>query len=72
MLIHCHPEQLYPPTPDTRGGPDIPFHAAFPHPGKYKVWGQFLRNGKVVIANFVVNVEKPVLPAKVVTFILND
>jgi len=71
-FLHCHPEQLYPTTPDSRGGPDIAFHTAFPKPGRYKIWGQFKRDGKVVIADFVVEVKAPILPANVVNFILND
>ncbi|BCL38001.1 hypothetical protein [Nostoc sp. MS1] len=29
----------------------------FPKPGKYKLWGQFNRNGKIVTADFWVNVQ---------------
>jgi uncharacterized membrane protein len=71
-FLHCHPEQLYPPTLDTRGGPVLAFHAVFPKPGRYKIWGQFKRQGRVIIADFEVDVRKPLLPAKVVNFILND
>ena len=71
-FLHCHPEQLYPTTADSRGGPDIAFHTAFPRPGLYKIWGQFKRAGKVIVADFVVEVKKPLLPASVVNFILND
>ena len=71
-FLHCHPEQLYPATPDLRGGPDIAFHAMFPKPGKYKIWGQFQRNGKVTIADFVVDVKASILPPTLVNFILND
>ncbi len=72
MYLHCHPEQLLAPTPDARGGPDIPFHTVFPHPGTYKIWGQFKRNNKVVIADFVVNVKAPILPPALINFLLND
>jgi uncharacterized membrane protein len=71
-FLHCHPEQVYPTQANSRGGPDIAFHTAFPHPGKYKLWAQFKRNGQVVIADFVVDVKSPILPAKMVNFILND
>ena len=71
-FLHCHPEQLYPTTADSRGGPEIAFHTEFPRPGLYKIWGQFKRDGKVVIADFVVQVHKPILPAKVLNLILND
>ena len=72
MFLHCHPEQLFPPRADSRGGPAIAFHTEFPHPGRYKIWGQFQRHGKVVIADFVVDVHKPILPAGMINFILND
>jgi hypothetical protein len=72
MFLHCHPEQLYPPTKDSHGGPAIAFHAMFPKAGKYKVWGQFQRGGKIIVADFVVDVHDPILPANVVNFILND
>ena len=32
------------------------FMTSFPKPGRYKLWGQFNRNGKIVIADFWVNV----------------
>lgn len=32
------------------------FMTSFPQPGRYKLWGQFNRNGKIVIADFWVNV----------------
>ena len=35
----------------------VKFMTKFPKPGKYKMWGQFNRNGKIVTANFWVNVE---------------
>jgi len=70
--LHCHPEQLLTPTPDARGGPDIPFHTIFPHPRPYKIWGHFKRNRKVVIADFVVDVKSPILPPKLINFLLND
>jgi hypothetical protein len=72
MFLHCHPEQLYPCTPDSRGGPTIAFHALFPTAGRYKVWAQFKRGGKIVVADFVVDVGDSFLPANVVNFILND
>jgi hypothetical protein len=71
-FLHCHPEQLFPTTPDSRGGPDIAFHTAFPKPGRYKVWAQFKRNGKVIVADFVVDVKKPILPPNVIRFLLDD
>lgn len=34
----------------------VQFMTTFPHPGLYKLWGQFNRNGKIVTADFWVNV----------------
>jgi uncharacterized membrane protein len=70
--LHSHPEQLFNPTPDARGGPAVMFHTIFPRPGLYKVWGQFQRNEKVIISSFVVKVGHPWLPPRMVNFILND
>jgi hypothetical protein len=41
-----------------KGAPDgkVEFMTTFPKPGKYKLWGQFNRNGKVVVADFWVDV----------------
>jgi hypothetical protein len=72
MFLHCHPEQLYPCGPDSRGGPVIAFHTAFPSAGRYKIWGQFKRDGKIVVADFVVDVKASFLPPNLVNFILND
>jgi hypothetical protein len=38
------------------GGGEVHFMATFPKPGKYKLWGQFNRGGKIVTADFWVNV----------------
>jgi hypothetical protein len=35
----------------------VNFITKFPKPGKYKLWGQFNRNGKIVTADFWVNVQ---------------
>jgi hypothetical protein len=70
--LHCHPEQLLAPTPTARGGPDVPFHTIFPHPGLYKIWGQFKRQNKVVIADFTIKVKSPILPPQLVNFLLDD
>jgi hypothetical protein len=37
-------------------GSEVHFMATFPKAGKYKMWGQFNRNGKIVTADFWVNV----------------
>ncbi len=36
---------------------EIHFMTQFPQPGKYKLWGQFQRNGQIVTADFWVNVQ---------------
>lgn len=36
---------------------EIHFITSFPQPGNYKLWGQFNRNGKIVTADFWVNVQ---------------
>ncbi|MBD2541719.1 hypothetical protein [Coleofasciculus sp. FACHB-SPT36] len=47
--IHAHAMK------DTPEG-QVLFHTKFPEPGKYKLWGQFNRNGKIVTADFWVEV----------------
>jgi plastocyanin len=46
--IHAHA------MPDTGDG-KIQFMTSFPQPGNYKLWGQFSRGGKIVVADFWVN-----------------
>ena len=48
--IHAHALE------DTPAG-EVHFMTSFPQPGKYKLWGQFNRNGQIVTADFWVNVE---------------
>lgn len=48
--IHAHALQ------DTPIG-EVHFITKFPQPGKYKLWGQFNRNGEITTADFWVNVE---------------
>lgn len=70
--LHCHPEQLLPPGPDDRGGPDVAFHTTFPKPGRYKVWGQFKRADQILVADFVIDVADPLVPARLMNFFLDD
>jgi len=71
--LHSHPEQFSAaPSPNARGGPEVDFHTMFPRPGRYKVWGQFKRGDKIIVADFVVNVEKPILPRWLVNILLFD
>jgi uncharacterized membrane protein len=71
-FLHCHPEQLFTPRSDARGGPDVAFHTRFERPGKYKVWGQFRRGEKILVADFVVDVGEPVLPTGLMRFFFDD
>jgi hypothetical protein len=48
--IHAHAMKN---TPDG----EVHFMTTFPKPGKYKMWGQFSRNGKIVVADFWVDVQ---------------
>ncbi|MEG3900934.1 hypothetical protein QUB19_02155 [Microcoleus sp. B4-C5] len=48
--IHAHALK------DTPAG-EVHFMTSFPQPGKYKLWGQFNRNGQIVTADFWVKVE---------------
>jgi hypothetical protein len=71
--LHSHPEQFTAaPPPDERGGPEVSFHTTFPKPGRYKIWGQFKRGDEIIVADFVVNVEKPLLPRWLVSFLISD
>ncbi len=71
--LHSHPEQFTPaPPPDARGGPEVSFHTMFPKPGRFTVRGQFKRGDEIIVADFVVNVERPILPRWLVNFLLFD
>lgn len=48
--IHNHAMKGTPPG-------EVHFITAFPEPGKYKLWGQFKRNGEILTADFWVNVQ---------------
>jgi len=52
---HAHPRGAEP-TPELRAGPEIAFHAALPKPGRYKLWAQFQRGGKILTTDFTVEV----------------
>jgi hypothetical protein len=42
--------------PDWKGGPHVSFRTSFPKPGLYKTWGQFQHKGKIIIADFILEV----------------
>ncbi|MCP6758318.1 MAG: hypothetical protein NHB32_05940 [Fischerella sp. CENA71] len=48
--IHAHAMKNTPPG-------EIHFMTSFPKPGKYKMWGQFNRNNKIITADFWVDVQ---------------
>jgi uncharacterized membrane protein len=70
--LHSHPEQLFAVSPADRGGPDVAFHTEFPRAGRYKVWGQFKHGEEIVVADFVVEVARPILPRWLVNFLIFD
>lgn len=39
-------------------GPEVTFHARFPHPGRYKLWAEFTPGGDTLMADFVVEVKE--------------
>ena len=53
--LHAHP-LVEAESKDARGGPEVSTRTIFPKAGLYKIWTQFQRNGKVIVAPFVINV----------------
>jgi hypothetical protein len=43
-LLHVHPDR------NDKEGPQIVFGASFPRPGRYRLWGQFRRGGRTIVA----------------------
>jgi hypothetical protein len=72
VYLHCHPEQLMSPDPSARGGPDVPFATFFPRAGRYKLWVELKRQGRVERVSWVVEVKRPFLPARVMRFLLDE
>ncbi len=78
VYVHCHPQEMLAPVNGEKFGPEVAFHAVFPKPGRYRVWGQFKMPGKagapdrMVIADFTVNVKQPWVPAAWVNYLLNE
>jgi hypothetical protein len=59
--IHSHPTEMIPDGADRTkifGGPDVSFEAFFPRPGRYRVWSQFQRQGKLITVAFTINVRR--------------
>lgn len=53
-FLHMHPTEEV--DRSWKGGPDISFRTNFPKPGLYKAWGQFQHQGKLLIADFILEV----------------
>ena len=59
--IHSHPTETIPDDADRaqiHGGADVSFDAFFPRPGRYRVWSQFQRQGKLITVAFTINVRR--------------
>ena len=59
--IHSHPTEMIPDGVDRTkifGGPDASFDAFFPRPGRYRIWSQFQRQGKLITVVFTINVTR--------------
>ena len=58
--VHSHPVQLIPGGVDrtaVRGGPEVSFEAFLPRSGRYRIWSQFQRHGKVITVPFTIEVK---------------
>lgn len=53
-FLHVHPTEEV--ESNWSGGPYISFRTSFPNPGLYKVWGQFQHKGKIIVADFILQV----------------
>ncbi len=59
--IHSHPTEMIPDGVDRTkifGGPDVSFDAFFPRPGRYRIWSQFQRQGKLITVQFTIIVRR--------------
>jgi hypothetical protein len=58
--VHSHPTQLIPEGVDRRGmngGSEVSFEAFLPRSGRYRLWSQFRRHGKVITVPFTIEVK---------------
>ena len=53
-FLHVHPTDEV--EQNWKGGPHISFRTSFPQLGLYKAWGQFQHKGKIIMADFVLEV----------------
>jgi len=58
-VVHSHPVAA---VSDDRG-PRVVFQQRFPRPGMYRIWAQFQRGGKLVVASFTLEVADATEPA---------
>ncbi|MCI0338367.1 MAG: twin-arginine translocation signal domain-containing protein [Acidobacteria bacterium] len=59
--LHSHPIEMIPEDVDRsglKGGPQVVFDTFFPHPGNYRIWSQFQRQGKIITVSYTVAVPR--------------
>jgi hypothetical protein len=54
QFLHVHPSEEV--QSNWRGGPAVFFKTKFTYPGLYKAWGQFQHQGKIITADFILEV----------------
>jgi hypothetical protein len=54
QFLHVHPSKEV--QSNWRGGPAVSFKTRFTYPGLYKVWGQFQHQGRIITADFILEV----------------
>ncbi len=54
QFLHVHPSKEI--QSNWRGGPAVSFKTRFRYPGLYKVWGQFQHQGRIITADFILEV----------------
>jgi hypothetical protein len=59
--VHAHPREETQPdlNPPERGGPEVLFDALLPKPGRYRMWLQFQRHGKLSTVTFTFGAPRP-------------
>jgi Heavy metal binding domain len=59
--VHAHPREETQPDPNApqAGGPEVLFDALLPKPGRYRMWLQFQRNGKLSTVTFTFAAPRP-------------
>ncbi len=54
QFLHVHPSEEV--QSNWSGGPTVSFKTNFANPGLYKVWGQFQHQGRIIMADFILEV----------------